>query len=221
MGRPAQTPLAQHRHRAVAFWRRGHWRAVHCVPLVVPAHRVRPLRKVQIINEIRDGRWRDRILRDILPRRGHNGCGGLAAKVELLSGIEGASSRLVRRIVLRGESGCLRRVRRRATLRPHPGRFLAVSTASFVSAQVTQAHVQHWAGKSGAPQAPCGGPKSGGSSENKRSLELGERVRQAPLCTVGAMERDNGASSARCGSSRPKRGAFVQRCQPQRECPCS
>jgi hypothetical protein len=30
----------------------------------------------------------------------HDGCGGRAAKVELLTGIEGASSRPVRRIVL-------------------------------------------------------------------------------------------------------------------------
>jgi hypothetical protein len=33
----------------------------------------------------------------------HDGCGGLAAKAELLTGIDGASSRPVRKIVLRAE----------------------------------------------------------------------------------------------------------------------
>jgi hypothetical protein len=41
-------------------------------------------------------------LRAILARMRHDGCGGLAGKTELLSGIEGVSSRPVRRIVLRG-----------------------------------------------------------------------------------------------------------------------
>jgi len=40
-------------------------------------------------------------LRDFLARMRHDGCGGLAAKAELLTGIEGANSRPVRRIVLR------------------------------------------------------------------------------------------------------------------------
>jgi hypothetical protein len=52
--------------------------------------------KVQMVN-----RWRDRTLRAILARMRHDGCGGLAGKAELLSGIEGVSSRPVRRIVLR------------------------------------------------------------------------------------------------------------------------
>ncbi len=47
--------------------------------------------------------WRDRRLRDILARLRHDGCGGIAGKAELLTGIEGASSRPVRRIVLMGE----------------------------------------------------------------------------------------------------------------------
>jgi hypothetical protein len=38
---------------------------------------------------------------DILARMRHDGCGGQAARAELLTGIEGASSRPVRRIVLR------------------------------------------------------------------------------------------------------------------------
>jgi hypothetical protein len=37
----------------------------------------------------------------ILNRERHNGCGGRAGRVELLTGIEGASSRPVRKIVLR------------------------------------------------------------------------------------------------------------------------
>jgi hypothetical protein len=41
-------------------------------------------------------------IRDIIARMRHDGCGGRAGKVELLTGIEGASSRPVRRIVLTG-----------------------------------------------------------------------------------------------------------------------
>jgi hypothetical protein len=47
--------------------------------------------------------WRDRAPRDILKRMRHDGCGGRAGKVELLTGIEGASSRPVRRILLIGD----------------------------------------------------------------------------------------------------------------------
>ena len=57
--------------------------------------------KVQMVNEAH-ARWRDRTLRAIPARMRHDGCGGLAGKAELLSGIEGVSSRPVRRIVLRG-----------------------------------------------------------------------------------------------------------------------
>ena len=42
----------------------------------------------------------DMLIRDISARMRHDGCGGLAAKAELLTGIEGVSSRPVRRIVL-------------------------------------------------------------------------------------------------------------------------
>ena len=42
-----------------------------------------------------------RPIRDILARMRHDGCGGRAGKAELLTGIEGTSSRPVRRIVLR------------------------------------------------------------------------------------------------------------------------
>jgi hypothetical protein len=40
------------------------------------------------------------VIRDILDRMRHDGCGGWVAKAELLTGIDG-SSRPVRRIVLR------------------------------------------------------------------------------------------------------------------------
>jgi hypothetical protein len=55
--------------------------------------------QVQMVNEAH-ARWRDRTLRDILARMRHDGCGGLAGKAELLSGIAGVSSRPVRKIVL-------------------------------------------------------------------------------------------------------------------------
>jgi hypothetical protein len=42
----------------------------------------------------------DRSLRDIIARMRHDGCGGLAAKAELLTGIETVSSRPMRKIVL-------------------------------------------------------------------------------------------------------------------------
>ena len=43
------------------------------------------------------------MLRDILDRMRHDGCGGLAGKAELMTGIEAVSLRPVRRIVLRDE----------------------------------------------------------------------------------------------------------------------
>jgi hypothetical protein len=52
-----------------------------------------------MVNEAHARRW-DRSLRDIIARMRHDGCGGLAAKAELLTGIEGVSSRPVRRIVV-------------------------------------------------------------------------------------------------------------------------
>jgi hypothetical protein len=42
--------------------------------------------KVQMVNEAH-ARWRDRSLRDIIARMRHDGCGGLAGKAELLTGI--------------------------------------------------------------------------------------------------------------------------------------
>jgi hypothetical protein len=46
----------------------------------------------------------DRALRDILKRMRHDGCGGLPGRAELLTGIEGASSRPVRKNGLMGGS---------------------------------------------------------------------------------------------------------------------
>jgi hypothetical protein len=56
--------------------------------------------KVQMVDEAH-ARWRGRSLRDIIARMRHDGCGGRAGKAELLTGIEGVSSRPVRKIVLR------------------------------------------------------------------------------------------------------------------------
>jgi hypothetical protein len=54
-----------------------------------------------MVNEAH-ARWRDRTLRDALARMRHDGCGGRPGRVELLTGIEGASYRPVRKIMLRG-----------------------------------------------------------------------------------------------------------------------
>jgi hypothetical protein len=61
--------------------------------------------KVSMLNEAHTtGRRREMPLRDLIARMRHDGCGGIAGKAELLTGIEGASSRPVRRIVLRAGS---------------------------------------------------------------------------------------------------------------------
>ena len=55
--------------------------------------------KTQTVNQIHVPH--DRLLiRQILARMRHDGCGGRAAKAELLTGVEGVSSRPVRKIVL-------------------------------------------------------------------------------------------------------------------------
>jgi hypothetical protein len=54
------------------------------------------------------------LLRDIIEKMRHDGCGGRAGKAELLTGIEGVSSRPVRRIVLREGEARLRAAWRRA-----------------------------------------------------------------------------------------------------------
>lgn len=53
-----------------------------------------------MVNEVHAPR-RDMPIREILKRMRHDGCGGQAGKAELLTGIEGVSSRPVLRIVLR------------------------------------------------------------------------------------------------------------------------
>ena len=58
--------------------------------------------QMQIVNEVHaTNGQRNMPLRDLLARSRHRGCGGRAARVELVTGIEGVSSRPVRRIVLR------------------------------------------------------------------------------------------------------------------------
>jgi hypothetical protein len=56
--------------------------------------------KERVVNEMH-APWRHVRLDAILRRMRHKDCGGRAAKAELLTGIEGVSSRPVRRIVLR------------------------------------------------------------------------------------------------------------------------
>ena len=55
----------------------------------------------RMVNEAHSSTGRSMLIRDIIAKMRHDGCGGMAEKVELLSGIEGVSSRPVRRIVLR------------------------------------------------------------------------------------------------------------------------
>ena len=56
--------------------------------------------KVQMVNQVHQ-RWDTVPIRDILAKMRDDGCGGGAGKAELLTGIEGVSSRPVWRIVLR------------------------------------------------------------------------------------------------------------------------
>jgi hypothetical protein len=59
--------------------------------------------KVRMLNEAHATPGQRRLLlRDLLARARHEGCGGRAARAELLNGADGVSSRPVRRIVLRG-----------------------------------------------------------------------------------------------------------------------
>jgi hypothetical protein len=58
--------------------------------------------KVSVLNEAHTaGRRREMPIRALLVRMRHDRCGGLPGKAELLTGIEGVSSRPVRKIVLR------------------------------------------------------------------------------------------------------------------------
>src|ERR1700722_11092714 len=53
-----------------------------------------------MVNEVHMKRGANMLIHDILHRMRHDGCGGRPEKAELLIGIEGASSRPVRSIVL-------------------------------------------------------------------------------------------------------------------------
>jgi hypothetical protein len=58
--------------------------------------------KVTMLNEVHmKRRRREMPLGDHLARMKHDGCGGRISRAELLTGVEGVSSRPVRRIVLR------------------------------------------------------------------------------------------------------------------------
>jgi hypothetical protein len=58
--------------------------------------------KATMLNEAHTGERRGTMpLRTLIARMRHEGCGGGAGKVELLTGIDGVSSRPARRIVLR------------------------------------------------------------------------------------------------------------------------
>jgi len=57
--------------------------------------------KDRMMNEVHTAQ-RDLPIREIIKRARHDGCGGRAGKVELLTGIDG-SSRPVRKIVLRAD----------------------------------------------------------------------------------------------------------------------
>ncbi len=99
---------------------RRHWRSYGDHPLPTGAEALdEPLRafpswflrivcercgKERMVNEAHMARG-DMLIRDILDRMRHDGCGGRAGRAELLTGIEGASSRPVRRIVLVGADG--------------------------------------------------------------------------------------------------------------------
>jgi hypothetical protein len=94
---------------------RRHWRSYGNDPLPTPAEALlEPFSafpswfmrtecdrrgKVQMVNEVHAPR-RDLPLQEIIKRARHDGCGGRAGRVELLTGIEGVTSRPVRRIVL-------------------------------------------------------------------------------------------------------------------------
>jgi hypothetical protein len=96
---------------------RRHWRRYGDDPLPTPAEALAEpfsafpswyLRitcdccgKDRMMNEVHTPP-RDLPIREIIKRMRHDGCGGRAGKVELLTGIDGAS-RPVRRIVLRAE----------------------------------------------------------------------------------------------------------------------
>ena len=93
-----QPALAELRQRP-AERPRGAGRAVQRFPVVVPARDLRALRAAGDDHQAHQ-RWGDLPIREIIARMRHDGCGGGVGRAELVSGIEGVSSRPVRRIVL-------------------------------------------------------------------------------------------------------------------------
>ena len=96
-----------------------HWRSYGTAPLPTPREALdRPLSafpswflriecdrcgKATMLNEAHTGERRGTmLLRVLISRMRHEGCGGRAGRAELLTGIDGVSSRPVRRIVLLG-----------------------------------------------------------------------------------------------------------------------
>jgi hypothetical protein len=95
-----------------------HWRSYGTEPLPTPQEALRkPLSafpswflrvecercsKVRTFNEAHlSGARRRQPLQALLAKMRHDGCGGQPGRVELMSGVDGVSSRPVRRIVLR------------------------------------------------------------------------------------------------------------------------
>ena len=94
-----------------------HWRSRHRPPALAREALDQPLRsfpswflritcdrccKDRMLNEAHaPERQRDMSIRVLLARMRHDGCGGRPGRVELMTGIDGASNEPVRRIVLR------------------------------------------------------------------------------------------------------------------------
>jgi hypothetical protein len=94
-----------------------HWRSYGTDPLPTPAEALQqPLSAFpswfpritcdrcgedRMVSETHLQRGGDMPIRDLLNRMRRDGCGGRAGEAELLTGIEGASSRPVRKIVVR------------------------------------------------------------------------------------------------------------------------
>ena len=97
----AHASLAQRRQRAVALGAEALGEPFSAFPSWFLRVECDRCGKVQMIPEAH-ARWRARSLPDIIARMRHDSCGGRAGKTELLTGIEGVSSRPVRRIVLLG-----------------------------------------------------------------------------------------------------------------------
>jgi hypothetical protein len=106
--------------------------------------------KAQVVNEVH-ARWRDRSLRDIIARMRHDGCGGRAGKAELVTGIEGVSSRPVRKIGLPRASApvLVRRTYRSESSRRKPEFSLHRSIGGEPRCRIRL----HWPARPAIPQA--------------------------------------------------------------------